>query len=132
MPMTINTVLREIKGKGIGLITDEMIKAGDIIYKDDPEFDKIIPAAQVLKMSPALQNFMSTYASFNKKTDSYYLCCDNARFFNHSENPNTKYNKDNGTVTALRDIAKGEELLSDYREFDDFSKDGDFGFEILK
>ena len=44
--------------------------------------------------------------------------------------PNTYNDKGKGTIVALKDIHCNEELTSNYREFDDYSKEGDFGFEI--
>lgn len=131
MPMLIKTKLKEVPGKGIGLIADEFIRKGQVVYKDDSDFDRIIPKGQLLKMSPELKEFVKTYASFNSKTNTYYLCCDNARFWNHSDSPNTTYNPDNGLVTALRDIQVEEELTADYRDFCDYCKKEDFGFQIL-
>ena len=47
----------------------------------------------------------------------YELCSDDARFFNHSDEPNTG-SISNDTDVALRDIQQGEELTCDYRTFD--------------
>lgn len=45
------------------------------------------------------------------------LCGDNARFMNHSFEPNC--DDDGGEfTTAARDIEAGEELTCDYRRFD--------------
>ncbi|MFZ3100192.1 MAG: SET domain-containing protein [Minisyncoccales bacterium] len=47
---------------------------------------------------------------------------DDARFFNHSNTPNTFGTEDPGDemaiCVALRDIQIGEELTADYRTFD--------------
>lgn len=44
------------------------------------------------------------------------LCGDNARFMNHSFEPNC--DDRTGVTFALRDILAGEELTCDYRVFD--------------
>ncbi len=131
MPLLVKTKLREVSGKGIGLFADEFIKKDQIIYQDDISFDRVISKTDLNKMPKVTQEFIKEYAAYSKSKESYYLCCDNARFWNHSDNPNTRYVDSSGAVFALRDIAVDEELTSDYREFCDHCKDGDFGFTII-
>lgn len=127
--MTIETILHETLTKGIGLFTKQEIKKGDVVYIDDKNFDKIIPKMEYDRYTIIQKKYIDEYASYISSIDSFYLCCDNARFFNHSESPNTKYI--NNKCIAVRDIKIGEELTGDYREFCDICKNGDFGFEIL-
>lgn len=131
MPLLVKTYLKDIPGKGISLIAGEDIDGGKVMYKDDLNFDRLIPKSQVDTMPDAQKEFIERYCAYWKKFDSYYLCADNARFWNHSISANTKYNPEIGEVITLRFIHKDEELTSDYTEFDDYSKEGDFGFEIL-
>lgn len=129
--MTIKTALKEIPLKGIALMAGENIKKGQVIYKDDPTFDKLISDAEFQQLSPLMREFVRTYAAYSDTKKGYYLCCDNARFFNHSESPNTHYILEQGIVIALCDIPIGTELSSDYREFCDSCKQGDWGFDIV-
>lgn len=130
MPMLVKTKLKEVPGKGIGLFLDESVKKDQILYEDDTQFDRILSRKKVLEMPEVLKRFIEVNAAYNTETDTYYLCCDNARFWNHSETPNTFYNSETGRVTALKDIEADEELTSNYREFCDSCKKGDFGFVI--
>lgn len=130
MPLLIKTKLNPVPLKGLGLIADEFIIKNQVIYRDDVNFDRIITLKQIKKMPLILQEFILTNAAYSASRKEYYLCCDNARFWNHSENPNTRYLPDSGEVIALRDININEELTSDYREFCDYCKDGNFGFNI--
>jgi hypothetical protein len=60
---------------------------------------------------------MDIHAFVSIVDGTYVLCSDNAKFMNHSDEPNV----DSGGVTedvALRDIQPGEELTCDYRLFD--------------
>lgn len=131
MPMVIKTKLKETEKKGLGLFAVENINKGDVVYVDDYGFDKIIKKEEMENFHPVLKDFIKKYASYNKEMDSYYLCADDARFWNHSDNPNTNFDAKSGKIYANRNILAGEELTTDYREFDDYSKDGDFGFEII-
>lgn len=134
MPLIIKTLIKESSTQGFGLFTDENLDEGQKIYFDDPNFEKIIFHDEKLKMPPETQLFIETFAPFNKDGKFYYLNTDNSRFWNHSENPNTVFVRENGThlgsVFTLRAIAKGEELTADYREFCDNCKDGNFGFKL--
>lgn len=130
--MLIETTLHEVPGKGVGLFTAEDIVQGQLIYKDDLAFDRLIPAKILETYPKPLIEFVQEHAAYYKDQDAYYLCCDNARFWNHSDTPNTKYSKETGEVIALETISKGQELTSDYREFCDNCKEGDFGFKILE
>lgn len=131
--MIIETFLKETTNKGIGLFTKKFIKKGDIVYQDEDLFSKSIPN-KILETLPEIQiKFIKTYSSYIEAENIWYLCLDNARFFNHSETPNTKYLIDetgNGYCIALNNINSDEELTSDYREFDDNFKKGNFDFEI--
>ena len=47
---------------------------------------------------------------------THLLCGDDARYTNHSGTPNTRCRDDH--TYATRDIQPGEEITSDYAEFD--------------
>ncbi len=53
----------------------------------------------------------------NADEDVYVICVDDARFFNHSENPNTDDTSEVETI-ATKDIHKREEITCNYFEFD--------------
>ena len=55
-----------------------------------------------------------------KSSGLYVLCGDDARFFNHSADPNCLDLDDGagGITVAHRDIQRGEELTCDYALFD--------------
>jgi len=130
MPMTIKTSVKDTLDRGSGLFTVEEVKKGDIVFRDDPTIDRIFSAKQVAVMSEAMKEFVHFYASYDKKKDEYYLDVDNTKFLNHSNTPNITYIEETGVMVATRDIEAGEELTSDYREYDDPSKEGHFGFEV--
>jgi hypothetical protein len=52
----------------------------------------------------------------DERTGLWVLCSDDARYMNHSDQPNLAIQGED--MHALRDIAAGEELTCDYREFD--------------
>jgi len=112
--LIIKTKLKEIEGKGIGLIADQEIKKGQPTWVYDPIIDIKVFKKDIPE--PA-KEFISTYA-VDQDEDHVLLNTDNARFTNHSKNPNIKSLgplKDN---IATRDIHVGEEITIDYTEID--------------
>jgi uncharacterized protein len=130
MSMQVKTKLglSTILGAGIGLFADEFIPAGTIVWKYDPTFDLNISKEQFQEQTQLYKEFLTTYCfSYN---GAFILCVDNARFFNHSDNPNCysdEYNEHSlGYTKAKRDIQIGEELLDDYSKFGLTKEDKNF------
>lgn len=103
--------------QGIGLFAEAPVAAGQAVWRLDPELDRLIPPPVLSELPAAQQAFLNRYAYFDRDRQAFVLCCDDARFMNHSATPNV------GTVvrsvcTALRDIAAGEELTCDYHQLD--------------
>ena len=65
---------------------------------------------------------METYYWFSKKSGKYCFASDNAKYFNHSKNPNSlsAYHKNEKEVVtkAVQNIQKGEEITDDYSTFE--------------
>jgi SET domain-containing protein len=117
--LVVKTYLSLAGAKGIGLFAAESIQKGVIWWKDDASFNRVIPKAEADAYSELSKEFLETYATL-KGDGGWYLCTDNARFVNHSDNPNTKPQNHigpdgSGDWVASRDIAVGEEITSDYR-----------------
>lgn len=88
--------------------------------------DVIIPTETIALLPTEPRNGVLTYAYRHKVTGNYILCGDNARFLNHSFNPNLVADDSGGeNDVAVRNITAGEELTVDYSQFDD-----DFDYKI--
>ncbi len=115
--LTIETVIKESPGKGVGVFSVNAVKKGDIVWKIDDNFTKFYTQEQVDAMLPVQKKFIEKYAYVVPgKEGIWELDLDNGRFMNHDNNPNTAY--DDYTGWATRDIAAGEELTCDYSSFD--------------
>lgn len=100
---------------GIGVYTAVAVPAGAVLWEYDPPVDLEIPPDEMASI-PEPHQARLRHFSYMDESGVYILCGDNARFMNHSEEPNCD---DTGHVTrAARDIAAGEELTCDYRAFD--------------
>lgn len=107
---------------GIGLFADKFIPKGAYIWRFKKGFDIRVDTDYPARLPEPAKTYFSTYAYQNPETLKYILCADDARFFNHSDTPNTRCVEDpddeDTADIAARDINPGEELTVDYREFD--------------
>ena len=120
---------------GIGLFADEPIPKGTVIWKFLPGFDLALTPEQILSFPKLVQIYLYKYTYKDMRTKEYYFCSDDAKYFNHSEDPNTSdgETKDSeGFTIAARDIAIGEELTADYGSFELHPDPGNVFNEIAK
>jgi SET domain-containing protein len=104
---------------GIGIFADEFIAKGTVIWEFTPGFDVYVNPGDIQRLPAAAQVQMLKYCHRELETGQYVLCADDARFFNHSDQPNTvDLPGREGPTVAARDIAIGEELTCDYFTFD--------------
>ncbi|MDP2856153.1 MAG: SET domain-containing protein [bacterium] len=120
--LLVKTKIGPSKINGIGLFADQFIPKGTQVWKYQPGFDLKIDKSEPMYLSePSKAQFLK-YAYLNSKTNKYILCFDDARFFNHSDNPNcieAAYSDDEETRdVAAKDIQAGEELTYNYKTFD--------------
>ena len=121
--MLVKTRLGLSSIHGIGLFADEDIPKGTLVWEFTPGFDQTIPRNQINLIPTAARDVFLKYSYTSKKNGGdFILCCDDARFFNHSDSPNViSKPSDNGTEdydVAAQDIQRGEELTCDYRAFE--------------
>ncbi|MBN2080179.1 MAG: SET domain-containing protein [Spirochaetes bacterium] len=109
---------------GLGLFADQFIPKGTVIWRFNPVIDKVIPIGELEGLTEIERRFIDTYTY--REGDTLVLCSDDAKYVNHSRTPNTdNYENEEGSVTVARiDINAGEEITSDYSDFDDDSQGG--------
>jgi len=124
--LLVKTFIKEstIPNAGMGCFAGQNISQGTKIWELNPLFDKIFTEANRLLMTDLEKQFLDIYAY--KHNGLYFLCVDNARFFNHSSTPNTFDPNTEYATYAARDIAEGEEILSDYYTFGSTTEDFTF------
>ncbi len=126
--LLVKTKLGPSKIHGIGLFFVFFISKGTVIWKFVPGFDLKFTRQEVDAFPQITQDFIHFYDYVSYNTGYYILCVDNARFTNHSKNPNMIDNDVLGVVVentdgegasiALRDINLGEELTYDCEKED--------------
>ena len=115
--LLVRTYLDRSSIHGLGLYAGEDIRAGTLILELMDGFDFVVDPATLEKMPPVAREWIDRYGYLCEPRNGYVICADDARFFNHSADPNTKSTSYLHTV-ALRDIEMGEELTCNYFEFD--------------
>ena len=108
---------------GIGLFAATPIKKGEIIWKYVPDLDIGLTTEQVDALPEVAKKTFLNYCYEDREIGLHIHCFDDARFMNHSDNPNTIQIENDidsqGYTIAATDIAQGEELTCDYTVTDD-------------
>jgi SET domain-containing protein len=121
--LTIKASVKPSKVHGLGLFADEKIPKGTVIWKFNPRFDIYFEQNEVEHMPKQQREFIMRYAPLSVVSKKYVFSIDDSRFMNHSSiNQNMDVVDVEGepekVAIANRDIKEGEELLTDYRQFD--------------
>jgi uncharacterized protein len=115
--MLVKTEVRPSKIQGLGLFALEPISSGTEVWKYVEGFDHEIKDWSNLPQ--VALDFLEKYAVFQH--GYYTMNNDDARFYNHSDAPNTAGDARRNAEIAIKDIEAGEEITCDYREWDDDS-----------
>lgn len=103
---------------GIGLFADQLISAGTVVWEFTPGIDLLLSKEDIEKLSLIGQEQIHRYSYVDSDMDNKYVFCgDDARFFNHADDPNCDDTPPSKVTTAVRDIQPGEELTCNYKIF---------------
>lgn len=118
--LRVKTTIGPSSIHGTGLFADQLIPKGTVTWEYDPKLDVSITKEELDKLPQPSKDYFLYYSYYDKERDIYVLPTDALRFINHSEDA-SKRNIDStpDKDVANRDIMPGEELLCDYRLFDD-------------
>jgi SET domain-containing protein len=118
--LQVRTFIAKSRLHGYGCFATDSIRRGQIIWEFTPFYDRKISPAELKKLPKEVRVMVERYAYRSKVSGLYILPVDNAKFMNHSLNPNCGPHRVDGQETqdiALRNIRAGEELTSNYRKF---------------
>jgi len=119
--LLVKTQLSPSTIHGLGVVATEPIAAGAEIWRFQDGFDLEKSAEDLANLPPTAQDWFKTYGYLDHHHNQYILSFDNARFINHSEDPNVRPDYERhrcGVGIAGRAIAVGEELTINYREIE--------------
>jgi SET domain-containing protein len=104
--------------RGLGVFATQRVERGTVIWRFTPGFDLDVDAALLDALHPWQRERLLHYGYIDARLKRYILGCDDARFINHSTQPNLAPDFARGAPygidVALRDIEPGEELTIDY------------------
>jgi uncharacterized protein len=123
--LLVRTTLGPSKIHGLGVFAAEPIAAYTVVWSFTPGFDLERDPADVDALPEHLRERLLHYGYVDKYLTRYVLCCDDARFFNHSDEPTLVSDRSaarHGVDRAARDIAVGEELTVNYDAFESSEK----------
>ena len=109
--MLVDTYLAQSVVDGLGLFAAVDIPVGTKIWQFDDGFDIILDEKDFARMPDWQAKYFLKYCF--KFQGRYFFCVDNARYMNHSAEPNT-YESPEATWSS-RDIKAREEIMCDYR-----------------
>lgn len=123
--LLIETELRPSAIQGLGVFAVTPIPASAIIWQLNPAFDLVLPGSGLNALPRPMLKFVERYGYRpHRFPNLVVLECDNGKFMNHSYAPNLDFSAFD-VAFALRDILPGEELTTNYFDFD-FDFDGRF------
>jgi SET domain-containing protein len=101
---------------GVGLFSAIDLPAQHVIWEYSDGVDWRIAPSELMLFPEPFQSRLRHYL-YQEDSGLYVLCGDNAKYMNHSDEPNCDDTGGEYTVTR-RAIHAGEELTCDYRLFD--------------
>lgn len=125
--LLVKTIVKPSAIEGMGLFADEDVQQGKVIWQYTPDTCALFTQKQLETLMESVQHeqiiqYYLTYGWFINHLGGLTVCLDNARFFNHSTEPNSGQMKKSDEAWqyshALRDIKKGEELTENYKTYD--------------
>lgn len=113
LPSSGHLVVKNVRGKGRGVFTLRPIAKGDIV-----EICPVIPFS-VREAAVVMKTILGNYVfEWGDTSRNAALALGYGSIYNHSSTPNIRYSmreaKNQIVFRALRDIAAGEELMSNY------------------
>lgn len=113
---------------GCGLFARTFIPAGSSWWKATLDNVLLLSRAHLETLTDSrtnktingILNAARVYGYYSTRLDSIIVCLDNARYVNHSNEPNSGAPADGDPLcsVALRDIFEGEEILENYGHYD--------------
>jgi uncharacterized protein len=116
--MLFRTFLAPSEIQGLGVFAGEFIPCGSQMWVLNPTFDILVQASELAMLPAHMHDLVTRYSYPHLDMPGVrVLDCDDGKFMNHSERPNTDFCVfDRGY--ALTDIAAGDEITCNYYEFD--------------
>jgi SET domain-containing protein len=116
--LLVRVHIKPSKIHGLGAFAVDAIARGTAVWRFTPRFDLDLDPALLDAQPRHFRERLLHYGYIDARLSRFILCCDDARFINHSDTPNllSDFDRDRyGVDIAGRDIVAGEEITIDYR-----------------
>lgn len=117
---TVKTFVEKSAINGMGCMAAEFIQKDTTIWVFQENFDQRINEIQFAQLPAIAQEFILHYGYYSKREGGYILCMDNAKYTNHSNDPNMRMVDERHSI-SIKDIQIGEEITEDYFYFDELA-----------
>ncbi len=127
--LRVKTKLGVSKIEGIGLFADQFIPRDTVVWEFNPLIDLKLKEDEIATLAEGARQQVQKYSYRDELSGLYIFCGDDARFFNHEDEPNcasVTWGPFGGRTIAGRDIRPGEELTCNYRSFDRDMMEGEY------
>jgi SET domain-containing protein len=116
--MLVRTYLAPSEIQGLGVFAGEFVRAGTQLWALNPKFDIFVYVSELERLPVHMLEFVDRYSYPHLELPGVRVVdCDDGKFMNHSESPNTDF-RIFETGFAITDIAAGDEITCNYYEFD--------------
>lgn len=105
---------------GVGLFADQDIAKGELLYTASPVLDLNITQGQFDALEQAEKDEILWWGFFDEPSQMWHVDFDVSKFINHSYEATATQDEahDEAYLIASRDIALGDEITQNYREFE--------------
>ncbi len=127
--LRVRTKLGVSRIDGIGLFADQFIPRDTVVWEYNPLIDLKLKKEEIASLAEGARQQVQKYSYRDELTGLYIFCGDDARFFNHSDEPNcidVNWGPFGGRTIAGRDIEAGVELTCNYSTFDKDMMNGSY------
>ncbi|WP_271592109.1 SET domain-containing protein [Bradyrhizobium sp. CCBAU 65884] len=118
--LIVETILKPDQFGGIGLFSATLLLKDTLVWIHNPIVDIAVTPEQYETLAPTFRALLDKHAyprDYKSNDGVIEYNADNARFMNHSSQPNT-YQDDYCRILTARDVQPGEELTCNYLFFD--------------
>lgn len=112
--LLVRTYLAQSRIHGLGVFAGEFIRKGTKIWRFVDGFDRAYTPKQFARLPKPARDFIRHHGY--RVDGEILLTVDHDHHMNHSDDANTHWRS--GYLIARRNIARGAEITSDYRDFD--------------
>ena len=115
--LIVETAVRPSPLQGLGLFARQKIAKGETVWRLDPRFDRVVDRATYEATQGAMRGWLDRYGyPYVGDPSRIVFELDDARYMNHSDEPNLAY-KSPEELVATRDIETDEEMTVSYSSF---------------